>query len=56
MERIIEKLQHIKELWIELRKTKPDTIEYRELLKKIRALSAEYQALAGAKDRPTNSE
>ena len=54
MDRMIEKLQTIKELWVSLRKTKPDSLEYVALLKRIRRLSTEYQALAGAKDNPND--
>jgi hypothetical protein len=56
VDKIIEKLERITQLWKELRQTKPRTIEYNELLKKIRALSAEYQTLAEAKDTPDNLE
>jgi hypothetical protein len=45
MEPTSEKLQRIYELLAELKKTKVNTPEHEALLKKIRALSAEYKAL-----------
>jgi hypothetical protein len=49
----VVKLQRIHELWAELKRTKEKTPEHETLLKKIRILSAEYQALtAGAKNGP----
>jgi hypothetical protein len=55
MDRIIEKLQIIKELFSELRKTKPDTLEYLALLKRIRLQSAEYQTLVDKKNNSRRS-
>jgi hypothetical protein len=43
-----EKLKRIEQLWRELEQTKPNTPGYEALLKKIRALSAEYRDLPGA--------
>ena len=43
-----DKLQRVYELLAELKKTKVNTPEHEALLKKIRALSAEYQALIEA--------
>jgi hypothetical protein len=44
----IEKLQRIQELWVELRRTKVDAPEYRQVIDKIRVLSDEYRALVDA--------
>jgi hypothetical protein len=55
MDRIIEKLQIIKELLSELKKTKPDTLEYVALLKRIRLQSSEYQALVAKKSNSRRS-
>jgi hypothetical protein len=41
----IQKLERIQQLWRELGRTKSSTPEYEVLLKKILALSAEYEAL-----------
>jgi hypothetical protein len=41
----LEKLERIQNLWEELGRTKVSDPEYETLMKKIRALSAEYQAL-----------
>jgi hypothetical protein len=40
----IAKLQRIQRLWLELGRTKLSTPEYQDIMKKIRALSAEYHA------------
>ena len=45
-----QKLQRIQELWTQLEQTSPTTPEYEELLKAIRTLSVEYQALTNLKD------
>jgi hypothetical protein len=42
------KLQRIQELWAELARTKPKTLQYEILLKNIRNLSGEYDALLRA--------
>jgi hypothetical protein len=42
------KLKRIHELWAELARTKPKTLQYEILLKNIRNLSAEYDALLQA--------
>jgi hypothetical protein len=52
----VEKLQHIRELWRELGRTKSDAAGYETLLKKIRVLSAEYQELVDAARRPKGSK
>jgi hypothetical protein len=44
----IVKLQHIRQLWAELARSKPNTPECRDIMNKIRALSAEYQSLVDA--------
>ena len=53
MERVLDKLASIQNLWIELRATKMDTPEYETIIKQIGALSAEYQALV---DEATKSK
>ena len=52
MERVFDRLQRIQQLWKELERTKPNTSEYEALMKKIRVLSAEYQALIDAPKKP----
>lgn len=50
--RAVDKLQSIQDLWRQLGRTKVDAAEYESLMKKIRVLSAEYQALVdGASKR-----
>jgi hypothetical protein len=48
----IDKLQRIQQLWKEMGQTKSDTPEYQALLKKIRVLSAEYQAIVDTPVKP----
>jgi hypothetical protein len=48
----IEKLKRIQQMWQDLGPTKSSTPEYEILLKKLRTLSAEYEALLPA---PKNS-
>jgi hypothetical protein len=48
----IDKLERIKQLWIELGRQKSNSPEYGAIMKKIRVLSAEYQALANAPAEP----
>ena len=45
MDRVLDKLASIQQLWIKLRDMKMDTPEYEKIIKQIGALSAEYQAL-----------
>ena len=45
MDTASEKLERIHQLWRELERMKPNTAESEALMEKIRALSAEYQAL-----------
>jgi hypothetical protein len=52
----VEKLQRIQKLWVELGRTKFNTTEYRILMEKIRVLSAEYQALVDAPNKPDKSK
>jgi hypothetical protein len=52
MDEVIEKLERIKELWGELARTKVHTPEYGALMSRIRALSAEYQALIDTPKAP----
>jgi hypothetical protein len=52
----IEKLKQIQQLWIDLGRTKFNTPEYKTLLAKIRAQSAEYQALIDAPKKPEESK
>jgi len=56
MERIYDRLEHIKSLWKELELTKPDTSEYNALLNQIRALSEEYRALIDVPKKPRESK
>ena len=49
---VLEKLQGIQRLWNEIQRTKPNTPEYETLMKQIRILSAEYQALVDAIKKP----
>jgi hypothetical protein len=51
----IDKLQRIQQLWAELGRTKLNGSEYRDIMKNIRALSAEYQALVDAFPKPGTS-
>lgn len=48
MDTASEKLERIHQLWKELERMEPDTSESEALMAKIRALSAEYQALTDA--------
>jgi hypothetical protein len=43
-----EKLQRIRQLWLQLDQMEEDSPEYEILAQKIRALSTEYKALSGA--------
>jgi hypothetical protein len=52
MKEVLEKVQQIQELWLELGRAKPNTSEYGIIVKKIRILSAEYQALVEARTKP----
>jgi hypothetical protein len=52
----VKKLKRIQQLWTELGRTKSDAPEYETLLKKIRVLSAEYQALVDACKKPEKSK
>jgi hypothetical protein len=55
MERIYDKLQRIQSLWKELELTKPDSSEHLELMKQIRVLSGEYEALIDAPKKPSKT-
>jgi hypothetical protein len=48
----VEKLKRIQQLWRELGRTKASTPEYEMLLTKIRTMSAEYEALLPAPEKP----
>jgi hypothetical protein len=48
--RAIATLKAIEQLWEELRRTKVNTSEHEMLVKKIRARSAEYQALVDSQE------
>jgi hypothetical protein len=48
----VDKLQRIQQLWKELGRTSLGTAEYETLMEKIRVLSAEYQALVAAPNKP----
>jgi hypothetical protein len=45
---VFVKLERIQQLWAELGQTKVNSPEYGDIMKKLRALSAEYQALVDA--------
>ena len=49
----VEKLERIKQLWLELGRTKTSAPDYETIMNKIRLRSAEYQSLV---DRPTNAK
>lgn len=48
----VEHLERIQKLWVELERTRPNTPEYQTLIKEIRVLSTEYQALVDAHQNP----
>ncbi len=50
-----DKLERIKQLWSELEQTAEESPEHNNLIEKIRALSAEYRKLSGAKAKPERS-
>jgi hypothetical protein len=52
----VDKLQRIQQLWVELGRTKLNTPEYQSILEKIRALSAEYQAVVDAHKKTEQSK
>jgi|HubBroStandDraft_3_1064219.scaffolds.fasta_scaffold183270_1 hypothetical protein len=47
-----EKLQAIEQLWKDIRRMKPGSLEYLLLTKKIRHLSEEYEALMAVSKKP----
>jgi hypothetical protein len=47
---------NIRQLWIQLEQVKPNTAEYEAIAKKIRILSAEYQALTDLRIKPDKSK
>jgi hypothetical protein len=51
-----EKLRQIQQLWIQLGPVKTNSAEYEAIAKKIRILSAEYQALTEARIKRDNSK
>lgn len=55
MDTASEKLERIHQLWKELEGLEPNTSESEALIKKIHALSAEYQALTDAPPKPKAS-
>jgi hypothetical protein len=50
------KLKRVQQLWEELGRTKLNSAEYQDIMKNIRALSAEYQLLVDASPRPGESK
>jgi hypothetical protein len=50
------KLKRVQELWEELGRTKVNSAEYQDIMKNIRALSAEYQSLVEASAKPGKSK
>jgi hypothetical protein len=49
MDEVLGKLHSIQQLWSEVQRTKPNTPKYETLLKRISALSSEYQMLVESK-------
>ena len=56
MDRVFDTLLRIEQLWKELERMKPKTLEYEELMQRIRVLSAEYPALIDAPKKPRESK
>jgi hypothetical protein len=56
MERIYDRLEHIRRLWEKLELTKPNTTEYAALMNQIRVLSDEYRELIDAPKKPRKSK
>jgi hypothetical protein len=56
MDTAAKKLDRIHRLWKELERMEPNTSEAEALIKKIRALSAEYEALTGATQKGKESK
>jgi hypothetical protein len=54
MDEILAKLERIQQLWKEQEKLKPGTSEHEALMKQIRALALEYQALVEAARKRDN--
>jgi len=52
----VVKLQHIQKLWRELGRAKLNSPEYQDIMKKLRALSAEYQSLIAAPQKGEKSK
>jgi hypothetical protein len=52
----IDKLRRIQKLWVELGRTKLDSPAYQEIMKNSRSLSAEYQSLVEASQKPGKSK
>jgi hypothetical protein len=52
MDKVFETLERIQQLWRELERLKPNTVEYERLIEKIRILSAEYVALIDVPRKP----
>jgi hypothetical protein len=48
----VDKLQLIQESWIELGRTRMNTAEYQALITRIQVLSAEFQKLVNAPQKP----
>jgi cell shape-determining protein MreC len=56
MDDVVEKLRQIQQLWTQLGPLKTNSAEYEAIAKKIRILSAEYQALTEARIKRDNSK
>jgi hypothetical protein len=54
MENAAFKLQIIEALWSKLRRTRPHTVEYDIILKRIAHLSAEFESLTTSRHLPSN--
>jgi hypothetical protein len=50
------KLQRIQQLWVELSRTKLNSPEYQDIMKKIHALSAEYRSPVDASQKGEKSK
>jgi hypothetical protein len=50
------KLKRVQQLWEGLGRTKLNSAEYQDIMKNIRALSAEYQSLVDASAKPGKSK
>ncbi|HXN28984.1 MAG TPA: hypothetical protein VN902_17780 [Candidatus Acidoferrales bacterium] len=52
----VDKLKRIQQLWVELGRTHLNSPEYDDIMKKIRAMSADYQSLIDAPPKGEKSK